>query len=270
MRDLKLPQVLGALAFFAVLSIVLPIAALFTRTNWATLISDISTPAAFDALRLSFLTAGVATVVCLLLGIPLALYLSNNSGVVAGIVRVFVNLPLVMPPLVAGLGLLMLFGRNGILGKPLAALTGITIPFTTPAVVLAQVFVALPFMVIAIEGVLRTISPDFALVAASLGAKPTVVLWRVILPLASSGIIAGTVLTFSRALGEFGATILFAGNRPGITQTMPLAIYTAFNGGGVSDSAALALSVLLLFTALAVIFLTRAWSPKATRRRNGQ
>ena len=178
--------------------------------------------------------------------------------------RVLVNLPLVMPPLVGGLALLMLFGRRGLIGGPLYDMTGWMLPFTTPAVVVSQVFVALPFMVISVEGVLRTQSAGYMEAAQTLGASPRYVLMKVVLPLAAPGIAAGTVLTFARALGEFGATALFAGNRQGVTQTMPLAIYTAFNGGGVSQSSAIALALMLLFSAFAVLLLARLWRPKQT------
>lgn len=260
MRNTKLPTAAGLLATVAALSIAAPIGALLLRADWVSFPQDVGTGVALDALRLSLVTATAATVVCVVLGVPLALYLASARGALAKVVRVLVNLPLVMPPLVAGLALLMLFGRNGIIGGPFLQWTGFSLPFTTPAVVVAQVFVSLPFMVISVEGVLRTINPDYAQVAASLGASPRVVFWKVTVPLATPGILAGTMLTFARALGEFGATILFAGNRPGVTQTMPLAIYTAFNGGGISGSSAVALSITLLATAFAVIFLTRSWT----------
>lgn len=261
-RSSRLPPALRLLAAIAALSIILPIAALWWRADWATLLLDIGTPAARSALGLSFFTATIATAVCAVFGIPLAVYLAGTNTAFAGVVRTLVNLPLVIPPLVGGLALLMLLGRRGIIGAPLADLTGILIPFTTLAVIIAQVFVALPFMVISVEGVLRAQDRAYALAAASLGASPARVLWQVVLPLARSGLIAGIVLTFARALGEFGATALFAGNRQGVTQTMPLAIYTAFNGGDVSSSAAVALALLLMVSAFAVMFVTRSWYPR--------
>lgn len=262
MTSTRLSPVAWLLAFIAAASIAAPIGALLYKADWKRFPADVGTGVALDALRLSFVTATIATVVCLLLGVPLSLYLASSTGWVGKAVRVLVNLPLVMPPLVAGLALLMLFGRNGVIGKPLAEWTGFALPFTTPAVIVAQVFVSLPFMVITVEGVLRTIDPDYLQTAASLGARPRSVFWHVVVPLAMPGIAAGTMLTFARALGEFGATILFAGNRQGVTQTMPLAIYTAFSGGGVSGSSAVALSITLLAAAFAVIFLTRAWSSR--------
>lgn len=260
MRTFRAMPTIWLLAAIAIFTVAAPIIALIIKADWRAFPADVGTGVALDALRLSFFTASIATIICVLLGLPLAIYLASSRSPWSKVVRVLVNLPLVMPPLVAGLALLMLFGRNGVLGKPIASLTGFSLPFTTPAVVMAQVFVALPFMVIAVEGVLRTIDPAYGQAAASLGASPRTVFWKILLPLAMPGITAGTVLTFARALGEFGATILFAGNQQGVTQTMPLAIYTAFNGGGVSSSSAIALSLTLLASAFAVIFVTRSWT----------
>ena len=256
---------LGMLAGLAAASIFLPIVALLWGANWQSFGSDIAAPEARSALQLSFATALVTTLVCLLLGVPLALYLARSSSGLAFGIRLLVNLPLVMPPLVGGLALLMLFGRRGLLGGPLYDLFGFQLGFTTPAVVVAQIFVALPFMVITVEGVARTISPEHEMVAASLGATPAAVFWHVTVPLLKPGLVAGAVLSFSRALGEFGATALFAGNRPGVTQTMPLAIYTAFNGGGVSASAATALAILLMGASIMVMLLTGSWDRRGAK-----
>ncbi len=182
----------------------------------------------------------------------------------AGVLRALVTVPLVLPPMVGGIALLFLFGRTGWFGGALAE-WGIRLPFTTPAVVLAQTFVALPFLVLALEGSLRTTGVGYEQTAAALGAGRWTILRRVTLPLAAPGLIAGVILCFARAIGEFGATALFAGNAPGVTQTMPLAIYTAFNGAGVTQGTAVALSLLLLVTAIAVLLLVRAWRPEAPR-----
>ncbi|MDO4665704.1 MAG: ABC transporter permease [Actinomycetaceae bacterium] len=243
------------------MSIALPIFALLARADLQDVIAALSTPGALSALRLSFVTASISTVLCVLVGVPLAIFLTEYSGLLSQVVRALVNLPLVMPPLVGGLALLLLLGRTGVLGGYFAEL-GISIPFTTPAVVIAQVFVALPFMVISVEGTLRAQSRGFRDVASSLGASPTQTLMRITLPLARSGVFAGIVLTFARAVGEFGATALFAGNREGVTQTMPLVIYTAFNGGGANVKTAISLALLLLFTAFAVMIFTKSWYPQ--------
>ncbi|WP_417561796.1 ABC transporter permease [Microbacterium sp.] len=250
------PPILAVPAVIGVAFLVLPLAALVGRVEWSTLWADITSPEALDALQLSVVTGLCATVVCLVLGVPLALLIARAPSRTAAVLRAVVTVPLVLPPMVGGLSLLFLFGRNGWLGA-----TGLQIPFTTTAVVLAQTFVALPFLVLALEGALRTSGVDYEQAAAGLGAGRWTTLWRVTLPLAGPGLVSGVILCFARAVGEFGATALFAGNAPGVTQTMPLAIYTAFNGAGVSQGAAVALSLMLLVTAIAVLLLVRAWRP---------
>ncbi|RLK52929.1 ABC transporter permease [Microbacterium telephonicum] len=254
------PQILLVPAVLALALLVVPLAALVGRVEWATLWRDVTSPDALSALGLSLLTGLSATVVCLLLGVPLALAIARAGARTAAVLRAAVTVPLVLPPMVGGVALLFLFGRTGWLGPALAEI-GIRVPFTTAAVVLAQTFVALPFLVLALEGALRTTGVGYEQAAAALGAGRWRILWRVTLPLATPGLIAGTVLCFARAVGEFGATALFAGNAPGVTQTMPLAIYTAFNGAGVSQGTAVGLSLLLLITAVAVLLLVRAWRP---------
>lgn len=249
-RWLVVPALAG-LAF-----LLIPLAALIGRVEWGTLWADVTSDAARSALLLSVATGAAATAVCAGVGIPLALLIARSSRRTAAVLRALVTVPLVLPPMVGGVALLYLFGRSGWLG-------GLGLPFTTTAVVLAQVFVALPFLVLAVEGALRSTGVDFERAAASLGASRGTILRRVTLPLAAPGIIAGVVLCFARAIGEFGATALFAGNRPGVTQTMPLAIYTAFNGGGVAEGTAVALALLLLVTAIAVLLLVRGWRPSA-------
>ena len=197
---------------------------------------------------------------CLLMGVPLALLIARSGGRTASVLRAIVTVPLVLPPMVGGVALLFLFGRNGALGQLLLEF-GVRIPFTTTAVVLAQTFVAMPFLVLALEGALRSTGVEYERAAAALGAGRWRILGQVTLPLAAPGLVSGVVLCFARAVGEFGATALFAGNAPGVTQTMPLAIYTAFNGAGVSQGTAVALSLLLLVTAIAVLLLVRAWRP---------
>lgn len=249
-RALIVPAVLG------IVFLVLPLAALVGRVQWGTLWQDVTSVEALSALRLSLGTGLVATAICLLIGIPLALTIARAAPRTAAVLRAVVTVPLVLPPMVGGLALLFLFGRSGWLGW-----TGWQVPFTTPAVVLAQVFVALPFLVLALEGAVRTSGVEYERTAAGLGAGSWTILWRVTLPLAGPGLLSGTVLCFARAAGEFGATALFAGNAPGVTQTMPLAIYTAFNGAGVSQGSAIALSLMLLVTSVAVLLLVRGWRP---------
>ncbi len=255
-RLLLVPAVLG-LAL-----LVVPLTALVGRVDWSTLWADITSPEALSALGLSVLTGAIATCVCIVLGVPLALLIARAEHRLAAVLRAVVIVPLVLPPMVGGVALLFLLGRNGWLGRFLADV-GVTLPFTTAAVVIAQTFVALPFLVLALEGSLRGAGTGYEHAAAALGAGRWRILWRVTLPLVAPGLLAGIVLCFARAIGEFGATALFAGNAPGVTQTMPLAIYTAFNGAGIGQSTAVALSLLLLGTAIAVLLLVRAWRPAA-------
>lgn len=260
----RIPPWLAVPAGLGALVLVLPFIALLARLDWAGVPAAITSPAAMQALTLSLSTASIATVLCVILGVPLALVIARSPQWLAAILRTLTTLPLVLPPLVGGIALLSLLGRSGVLGDALAV-AGIQIPFTTAAVVIAQVFVALPFLVISAEGALRTAGTGHELVAASLGASRFTVFRRVTLPLVAPGLVAGTVLCFARALGEFGATALFAGNAPGVTRTMPLAIYTAFNGAGVQEDTAIALSLLLIIVAVGVLLLMRGWRADAVR-----
>jgi len=260
----QLPRVLAVPALLGLAMLVVPLAALVGRVDWATVWSDITSPEALDALWLSVRTAFLATIVCLVLGVPLAILIARAGRGTAAVLRALVTIPLVLPPMVGGVALLLLFGPTGWGGELLGRI-GVQLPFTTAAVVIAQVFVALPFLVLALEGSLRAIGTDYETAAAGLGAGRWRILARVTLPLAAPGLVAGTVLCFARAVGEFGATALFAGNAPGVTRTMPLAIYTSFNGAGLSQGTAVALSLLLLVTAVAVLLLVRAWRPGAVR-----
>jgi molybdate transport system permease protein len=254
-----LPRVLAVPALVGLALLVLPLVALVTRVDWSTLGADITSPAALTALGLSLSTALVATLVCVVLGVPFALVIARSGARTSAVLRALVTVPLVLPPMVGGVALLFLFGRRGMLGMLLESWWGVRIPFTTLAVVLAQVFVALPFLVLAVEGTVRARGVDYEHTAATLGAGRWRTLTRVTLPLAAPGLVAGVVLCFARAVGEFGATALFAGNAPGVTQTMPLAIYAAFNGAGVSQGPAVALALLLLVTAVGVLLLVRGW-----------
>ena len=258
------PRVLAVPAVIGLALLVLPLGALVLRVQWSTLWGDVTSPQALSALGLSLATGAVATLVCVILGVPLALLIARSSVRTAAVLRALVTVPLVLPPMVGGVAMLFLFGRTSWLGGVLGE-WGIRIPFTTTAVVLAQTFVALPFLVLALEGALRSTGTGFEQAAAGLGAGRWTILARVTLPLAAPGLVAGIVLCFARAIGEFGATALFAGNAPGVTQTMPLAIYTAFNGAGVSQGTAVALSLLLLVTAVGVLLLVRAWRAEVPR-----
>lgn len=257
----RAPALAIAPAVLGIALLVLPLIALIGQASWGTLWHDITSQSARDALLLSLGTGLAATALCVVFGVPLALVIARSGPALSQLLRVLVAVPLVLPPMVGGVALLALFGRSSQLGQLIDRLWDVTLPFSTPAVVLAQAFVALPFLVLSVEGSLRAAGTDFERTAATLGAPPWMVLTRVTLPLATPGLVAGVILCFARAIGEFGATALFAGNFPGVTQTMPLAIYTAFNGAGTGRGPAVALSLLLLATAVLVLVLVRAWRP---------
>ncbi|MBK0417616.1 molybdate ABC transporter permease subunit [Leucobacter sp. CSA1] len=258
-----LPLVLPAALGLALL--LLPLLALIGRASWTTLWADITSETARSALALSVGTGLTATALCVVLGVPLAILIARSGPRTSALLRALVAVPLVMPPMVGGVALLFLFGRTSPVGRLIDAWWGLALPFSTAAVVLAQAFVALPFLVLSVEGSLRSTGLRYERTAATLGAGRWTVLWRITLPLAAPGLIAGVILCFARAIGEFGATALFAGNAPGVTQTMPLAIYTAFNGAGSGREPAVALSLLLLATAVLVLLTVRAWRPGALR-----
>jgi len=230
--------------------LLLPLAGLLIRAPWRSLRSLLSDPLVWQALRLSLVTASLATALSLLIGVPLAWVLARSRFRGLSLLRALVTLPLVLPPVVGGVALLLAFGRRGIVGRYLDAWFGVTIPFTTAAVVLAETFVALPFLVISVEGALRAADPRYEEASASLGADRWTTFRRVTLPLVAPSVLAGSVLCWARALGEFGATITFAGNFPGTTQTMPIAVYLALES---DPDAAIALSLVLLVVSVVVL-----------------
>src|SRR6185437_8505390 len=234
---LLLPAALG----FAFL--VLPLVGLVVRAPWSSLPQRLAEPGVLTALRLSLQTATIATVVCVVAGVPIAWLLARVEFPGRRLVRALVTVPLVLPPVVGGVALLLVFGRFGLVGKYLDQAFGFTVPFTTTGVVVAEAFVAMPFLIIAVEGALRGADARYEEAAATLGAGRWSAFVHVTLPLVAPGVAAGAVLCWARALGEFGATITFAGNYPGRTQTMPLAVYLALE---TDLDAAVVLSLLLL------------------------
>jgi len=252
-------------AVLAVGLLVLPLLSLLAHASWDTLWADVTSRNALQAVGLSLRTGLAATALCTLIGVPLALVIARSTPRIAQLLRALVAVPLVLPPMVGGVALLFLFGRSSAIGRVIEGLWGAALPFSTAAVVLAQMFVALPFLVLTVEGTLRSSGAGYEQAAATLGAGTWMVLTKVSLPLAAPGLLAGVMLCFARALGEFGATALFAGNAPGRTQTMPLAIYTAFNGAGTGRESAVALSLLLLAAAILVLICLRAWRPGALK-----
>ncbi|WP_432933050.1 ABC transporter permease [Microbispora sp. CA-135349] len=241
---LVLPAVAG-LAF-----LVLPLAGLLIRAPWPTLLRRLAEPQVLEALRLSLVCATAATAVCVLFGVPLAWLLARVDFPGRRLVRALVTVPLVLPPVVGGVALLLVLGRRGLIGQWLESAFGITLPFTTLGVIVAEAFVAMPFLVISVEGALRGADRRFEEAAATLGASRWTVFRRVTLPLIMPGVVAGAVLCWARALGEFGATITFAGNFPGTTRTMPLAVYLALE---TEPDAAIVLSLVLLAVSVVIL-----------------
>jgi len=246
----RAPLALAVPAVLGLLFLALPLVGLLYRAPWTTLPERLTEPGILAALRLSLLTATLATLGCLVLGVPLAWLLARVSFPGRRLARALVTVPLVLPPVVGGVALLLVFGRRGLIGEWLDSTFGITLPFTTAGVVLAEAFVAMPFLIIAVEGALRGADARYEEAAATLGAGRWTTFTHVTLPLVAPGVAAGAVLCWARALGEFGATITFAGNFPGRTQTMPLAVYLALE---TDLEAAIVLSLLLLFVSVAIL-----------------
>ncbi len=248
-RVAGLPRWVYVPAAVGTVFVALPLVAVAVKVDWPHFWSLITSRSSLAALSLSLKTAGASTVLCVFLGVPMALVLARSGIGLVRLLRPLILLPLVLPPVVGGIALLYAFGRFGLIGRYLDA-AGVHVAFSTTAVVFAQTFVSLPFLVIALEGAARSAGADYEVVAATLGARPSAVWWRVTLPLLLPGLTSGAVLAFARSLGEFGATLTFAGSRQGVTQTLPLEIYVQ----RVSDAdAAVALSLLLVVVAALVI-----------------
>ncbi|QGV77433.1 ABC transporter permease [Streptomyces ficellus] len=248
------PLTLAVPALLAVAFLALPLVGILARTEWGELAGHLSSPGTVEALKLSLVVSFWALGISLLLGIPLAWLLARVPFPGKAVVRSLVLLPMVLPPTVGGVALLLGFGRRGLLGPWLEDTFGITLPFHTSGAVLAATFVAMPFLVISLEGALGGLRPRYEETAASLGASPVRVFFTVTLPMVAPGVIAGAALTWARALGEFGATITFAGNLPGATQTLPLQVYLLLQD---EPEAATSVSLLLLAIAMAVLVALR-------------
>ncbi|MDQ3501093.1 MAG: ABC transporter permease [Actinomycetota bacterium] len=240
---------ISGLAVFA-----LPLAGLLARTPWAKLGSLLTGDVVTDALGLSLLTSLAATAIAAIIGVPLAWLLARVDFPGRTIARGLVTLPLVLPPVVGGAALLFAFGRRGLFGQPLNEATGLLLPFSVWGVILANTFVAAPFLVITVEGALRNLDQRYEGAAATLGASRWTLLRRVTLPMIGPSLVAGLVLTWARALGEFGATITFAGNLQGRTQTLPLAVFVALES---DRDAAIALSLVMVGVSLTVLVALR-------------
>ncbi len=248
------PAVAG-LALLTVLFFLLPLSGLVFRAPWGSMTNVITSSTSLDALRLSLIASLATTVLALLFGFPLAWLLARGRFRGKALLRGLTTLPMVLPPVVGGIALLLAYGRRGMVGEPLNSALGISLPFTLPGVIVAEAFVAMPFFVITLESGLRSMNTRLEDAARSLGAGRLTVFRRVTLPLIFPSLVAGGVLTWSRALGEFGATITFAGNLPGVTQTAPLAIYVSQSSDQLDE--AIALSLVLVVVSLVVMIGTR-------------
>ncbi|MFE0688755.1 ABC transporter permease [Streptomyces xiamenensis] len=258
MNKRAVPLTLLIPALLAVAFLLIPLLGITASAPWSGLTERLTDPAVLQALRLSLVVSLWALVISLLLGVPLAWLLARVPLPGKPLIRSLVLLPMVLPPTVAGVALLQGFGRRGLLGDRLASV-GVTLPFSTAGAVVAAAFVAMPFLVISLEGALTGIDPLYEEAAATMGAGTLRTLWLVTLPMARPALVAGSALAWARALGEFGATITFAGNLPGTTQTLPLQVYLLLQN---DPAGATALSLLLLVVAATILFALRGrWLP---------
>ena len=245
------------LAAIGVAFFLLPLLGLLLRAPWSDALRSLTAPETVAALRLSLGASLAATAIALILGVPMAWLYARADFPGRSVLRALTTLPMVLPPVVGGIALLLAFGRRGLLGSWLESTFGITLPFTTAAVVMAETFVAMPFLILTVEAGLRSMDRRYEDAARTLGANRWTVFSRVTMPLIGPSLLAGAILCWARALGEFGATITFAGNFPGITQTMPLAVYLLLE---TNQEASFILSlVLLLISLLVLIGLRHRW-----------
>ena len=252
-----------ALLFIAFVAV--PLMALGWRAvESGELADNLTSDVVIDAMTLSAITSTLTLVLALLFGTPVAYLLARSDFPGKVLVDVLVDLPIVLPPTVAGVALLVAFGRRGVLGGELDSL-GVDVAFTTGAVVLAQLFVAAPYYIRTVKAGFESVSPEYEGVAATLGASPLRIFWRIVLPLSWPSVLAGAILCWARALSELGATLVFAGNFPERTQTMPLAIIGVFDAGRSID-VAIALSVILVAAAALLLLLLRLATRTAGRR----
>jgi molybdate transport system permease protein len=246
-----------------ILFLALPVVALFFRTTPDLFLASLGDPQVHSALWLSLFTSLVTISVVILLGTPFAFFHSRRRYPGRALVDTLIDLPLVLPPAVAGLGLLLLYGRTGLIGRYLD-IFGITIAFSTLAVIMAQIFVASPFYIRQARALFEQLDPAYEQTARTLGASPLRIFLGVTVPLTANGLVSGAVMTFARALGEFGATIMFAGNLPGVTQTMPLAVYGGLEGNFNIGITIAILLVILSFAVMAAIrFFAMREAPRA-------
>lgn len=248
-RALIIPAVLAAALFIT------PLVGLLLRAPWSAISGLVTEDVVVEALRLSLISSLLATVFSALLGVPLAWVLSHLDFPGRRLLRGIVTLPMVLPPVVGGAALLLVFGRQGLIGAPLAEATGLVLPFSIWGVVMANTFVAMPFLVVTVEGALEAMDRRREDAAATLGAGPLTIFRRITMPMIAPSLRSGIVLAWARALGEFGATITFAGNLQGRTQTLPLAVFVTLES---DRAAAIAISLMLVAVSLVVLVALRA------------
>ena len=258
------PLAIKGAAVLGLLFLAIPIIGVLTKAPWSTMPEVLANESTRQAIWLSLWTSTLTTAVALVIGIPLAFVLARAQFRGRALARSLVMLPLVLPPVVGGVALLAAFGRGGLVGRPLFEIGSVTIPFTWVAVVMAQLFVSLPFLVITVEGALRTRGRDLEEAGAVLGLSEARIIMRITLPMIRPAIVAGAVLCWARALGEFGATITFAGSLPGVTQTLPTDIYyTLARDPGES----VALSMILIAICVLVLWVLRGnWAGQVIAR----
>lgn len=249
-RTSHVPWSLLVPGLIAVVFLLLPLAALVIKAPWSEMTAEISSPEILNALRVSLVTSVGAALLATALGVPLAYLLARTTFPGRRLVRGLALLPLLLPPVVGGLALLLAFGRRGIAGEWLLDAFGLTLPFSTAGVVVAQTFVAMPFLVLTAEGALNNLDRRYEEAAATMGASRLSVFGRVIVPMILPSLGAGMLLAWARALGEFGATITFAGNLPGVTTSMPVEVYIALQ---TRPETAIVLSLILLVVSLAIL-----------------
>jgi molybdate transport system permease protein len=249
-RRERVPAAMALLAGLGAVFFVVPLVGLVVRTPWGDALTELTAPETLDALKLSLVTSLSATTLALLMGVPLAWVYARIEFPGRSLLRALTTLPMVLPPVVGGIALLLAFGRRGLLGAWLDSTFGITLPFTTAGAIMAETFVAMPFLVLTVEAGLRSMDRRYEEAARTLGAGRWTVFSRVTMPLIAPSLLAGAVLCWARALGEFGATITFAGNFPGVTQTMPLAVYLLLE---TNPEASFVLSLVLLCISVGVL-----------------
>lgn len=251
------------MAALAAVFIVLPLVSVVWRTPFSDFWSIVWSTSSRQALRVSLQTSLVAAGVSCVLGVPLAWWLARSQSRAVRVIRTLSVAPMVLPPVVGGIALLTAFGRRGLVGESLFEWFGVSLPFTIAAVVMAQVFVSMPFLVVSVEAAFRQAGTDIEDAARTLGARPNRVFWRIALPAARPALAAGAVLAWARSLGEFGATITFAGSLPGRTQTLPMAVYE-FAAVDYRQSLVLSL-VLIVMSVVVLTALRERWIGAVTR-----